>query len=128
MPNSIKPELPIQTVLKDLQVQGPVSLEPSTEKQTPKQLTRSFFTAFFTVFLAELGDKTQLATLMMAAESQSPWIVFTGAASALVLVSLVGVILGRWLASRLTPEVLKTAAGASLLLIAVLLLWDITHL
>lgn len=131
MPNFIKPELPPRTTISNKlqdQDQEPPSLKLSTEKQSPKELGRSFFMAFFTVFLAELGDKTQLATLMMAAESQSPWIVFTGAASALVLVSLVGVILGRWLASRLTPDVLRTAAGASLLLIAVLLLWDITHL
>lgn len=88
---------------------------------------REFFTAFFTIFLAELGDKTQLATLLMAAESQSPWVVFAGAASALIATSLVGVLLGRWLATRLSPQNLQTATGASLLLISVFLLWDIVH-
>jgi Ca2+/H+ antiporter, TMEM165/GDT1 family len=89
---------------------------------------REFFTAFFTIFLAELGDKTQLATLLMAAESTSPWVVFAGAASALVTTSLVGVVLGRWLANRLSPQTLQTATGASLVLISVLLLWDVVHL
>jgi Ca2+/H+ antiporter, TMEM165/GDT1 family len=88
---------------------------------------REFFTAFITIFLAELGDKTQLATLLMAAESQSPWVVFVGAATALVCTSLVGVLVGRWLAERLSPETLQTATGASLLFIAVLLLWDVVH-
>jgi Ca2+/H+ antiporter, TMEM165/GDT1 family len=89
---------------------------------------REFFTAFLTIFLAELGDKTQLATLLMAAESQSPWVVFAGAASALVATSLVGVLLGRWLANRLSPQHLQTATGTSLLLVSVLLLWDVVHL
>jgi Ca2+/H+ antiporter, TMEM165/GDT1 family len=89
---------------------------------------REFFTAFITIFLAELGDKTQVATLLMAAESQSPWVVFVGAALALVGTSLVGVLVGRWLAERLSPQTLQTATGASLLLIAVLLLWDVVHL
>jgi putative Ca2+/H+ antiporter (TMEM165/GDT1 family) len=89
---------------------------------------REFFTAFFTVFLAELGDKTQLATLLMVAESKSPWVVFAGAASALVATSLVGVLLGRWLANRLSPQTLQTATGASLVLISVWLLWDVVHL
>lgn len=89
---------------------------------------KEFLTAFLTIFLAELGDKTQLATLLIAAESQSPWIVFAGAAAALITTSLLGVLLGRWLASRLAPSVLQTATGASLLLIAVFLLWDVVHL
>ncbi len=113
--------------IKDFQLKE--STPPGLEVGKPnKGLIRAFLTAFLTVFLAELGDKTQLATLLMAAESQSPWIVFSGAASALVMVSLVGVILGRWLGTRFSPEVLRTAAGASLLAIAVLLLWDIVHL
>lgn len=89
---------------------------------------REFVTAFITIFLAELGDKTQLATLLITAESQSPWVVFAGAAAALVTTSFLGVLLGRWLASRLAPGVLQTATGASLLVIAVLLLWDVVHL
>jgi putative Ca2+/H+ antiporter (TMEM165/GDT1 family) len=90
--------------------------------------SREFLTAFGTIFLAELGDKTQLSTLLMTAQSQSPWIVFTGAAAALVTTSLFGVIIGRWLARYLSPAMLKTGTGASLLLIAVLLIWDAVHL
>ena len=45
---------------------------------------------FITIFLAEMGDKTQLVTLLMSAESQSPWIVFIGAALALISTSLLG--------------------------------------
>lgn len=86
-----------------------------------------FFSTFVTIFLAELGDKTQVTTLLMSAESQSPWMVFSGAALALVTTSLLGVLIGRWLANRLSPKSLETAAGAALLLVSVSLLWDIVH-
>jgi len=84
-----------------------------------------FCSSFVTIFLAELGDKTQVTTLLMSAESQSPWVVFAGAGSALVLTSLLGVLLGQWLSTRLAPRTLEVAAGLSLLLVSVLLVWDI---
>lgn len=87
-----------------------------------------FVSTFITIFLAELGDKTQVTTLLMSAESKSPWMVFAGAAIALVTTSLLGVLVGRWLASRLSPKTLETAAGAALLVVTVTLLWDIVHL
>ncbi len=86
-----------------------------------------FSSTFLTIFLAEMGDKTQLATLLMSAESQSPWVVFAGAATALIATSLLGVLIGRWLANRLSPKTLETSAGALLLFISVMLLWDVVH-
>lgn len=97
------------------------------QKQKPGMF-REFLTAFITIFLAEIGDKTQLATLLMTAESKSPWVVFAGAAAALLATSLLGVLIGRWLAQRLSEDTLKTATGAGMLIIAVLLLWDVVHL
>ncbi|NJO40445.1 MAG: TMEM165/GDT1 family protein [Cyanobacteria bacterium CRU_2_1] len=84
-----------------------------------------FFSTFLTIFLAELGDKTQLTTVLMSAQSQSPWVVFVGAGSALIATSLVGVVIGRWLSKRVSPKTLETATAAMLLLISVLLLWDV---
>ncbi len=66
---------------------------------------------FTTVFLAELGDKTQLATLLLSAQSGEPWLVFIGAAMALICSSLVGVLVGRWLSTILAPERLEQMAG-----------------
>jgi Ca2+/H+ antiporter, TMEM165/GDT1 family len=88
---------------------------------------KEFFATFLTIFVAELGDKTQFATLMITAQSHSPWLVFTGAACALIMTSLVGILVGRWLSQRLSPETLKTMTGVSLLSIAVLLLWDVVR-
>ncbi|MXW41040.1 MAG: TMEM165/GDT1 family protein [Synechococcus sp. SB0668_bin_15] len=68
--------------------------------------------AFVTVFLAELGDKTQLATLMLAAQSGHPWQVFLGAGAALMTSSLLGVLLGQWLGRVLPTNLVKQGAGA----------------
>jgi Ca2+/H+ antiporter, TMEM165/GDT1 family len=84
-----------------------------------------FGSTFLTIFLSEMGDKTQLATLLMTAQSQSPWVVFVGASTALVATSLLGCLLGRWLANRISPQILNKAAGVSMLLIAAQLVWEI---
>ncbi|MCF8134943.1 MULTISPECIES: TMEM165/GDT1 family protein [Synechococcus] len=76
---------------------------------------------FATVFLAELGDKTQLATLLLSAQSGRPLLVFIGSALALVASSLVGVLLGRWLAGWISPQRLELLAGSLMLLLGSLL-------
>lgn len=106
-----------------------LATETVTQQKPAKSLELGalavFGSTFLTIFLSEMGDKTQLATLLMSAESHSPWIVFAGAGSALVATSLLGCLLGRWLARRISPQVLNKAAGASMLLIAAQLLWEI---
>lgn len=75
-------------------------------------------TIFATIFLAELGDKTQLATLLYAADGKvSPWLVFFGASAALVLTSAIGVLAGQWLSTVVSPRVLQAVAGAGFILI-----------
>jgi putative Ca2+/H+ antiporter (TMEM165/GDT1 family) len=69
-----------------------------------------FASTFAAIFLAEMGDKTQLATMSLAAGS-SRWIVFAAAATALVATSAVAVIAGEAVA-RLVPAIwVKRAAG-----------------
>jgi putative Ca2+/H+ antiporter (TMEM165/GDT1 family) len=79
-----------------------------------------FLTTATTVFLAELGDKTQLAALLLSAQSGQPVTVFVGASLALISSSLVGVLLGRWLSTVMPPHQLERAAG---LLMVALGLW-----
>jgi putative Ca2+/H+ antiporter (TMEM165/GDT1 family) len=98
-----------------------------SQNSNKPNIWKIFVTTFITIFLAEIGDKTQLTTLLMTAESHAPWIVFAGAGSALVLTSLLGVLLGQWLASRISPRTLERAAGSSLLLISALLIWEVLH-
>lgn len=102
--------------------QVPLDSQPKIRtKSEPWQIVS---TTFITVFLAEIGDKTQLTTLMIAAQSHQPWIVFAGAAIALVSTSLLGVLAGKWLAKTLSPNVLNTLAGISFLILSISLLWD----
>ena len=65
-----------------------------------KSFLTIFITTFTTIFIAELGDKTQIATLMLSAESGRPIIVFIGSSLALVSSSIVGVLIGKWLSKK----------------------------
>lgn len=100
----------------------------SLEHRQKSSVWSTFFSTFITIFLAEMGDKTQLATLLLSAQSQSPWIVFLGAGTALIATSLVGVLLGRYLAKVLSPRTLDIAAGMLLMVISILLLGDVVQL
>jgi putative Ca2+/H+ antiporter (TMEM165/GDT1 family) len=73
---------------------------------------------FLTVFLAELGDKTQFATLLFAAErQQSPFLVFAAAATALVVSSGIAVALGTAARQHLAVLPLELIAGIGFILI-----------
>ena len=79
-----------------------------------------FATVFGTVFLAELGDKTQLATLLFASKGAvSLWTIFFAAATALVLTSAIGVAAGGVLSQYVNPKYLAYAAGVGFILIGV---------
>ncbi len=86
-----------------------------------KDFTTVFITTFTTVFLAELGDKTQIATMLLTAQSGMPIVVFVGAALALICSSFVGVILGRWLAKSMPTQRFQYISGLLMIGIGVLL-------
>jgi putative Ca2+/H+ antiporter (TMEM165/GDT1 family) len=82
---------------------------------------RFFLTVFSTVFLAELGDKTQLATFLYAADGErSKLVVFFAAASALVVSSAIGVALGSVAAQYVNSRVLAYLAGAGFVIVGIL--------
>ena len=77
-------------------------------------------TVFATVFIAELGDKTQLATLLFAADKEvSKLTVFVGASLALIATSALGVLAGGWLAQHASPKLLHLVAGVGFIAIGV---------
>ena len=72
---------------------------------------------FLTVFLAELGDKTQLATVALSGTSDRPLAVFLGSSSALVLASLLGAMAGGSIANLIPTEWLQLVAAVGFLII-----------
>ena len=98
-----------------------------TEKQQ-NNFWLVFSSTFITIFLAEMGDKTQLVTLLMSAESQAPLLVFIGSALALIATSLIGVSIGYWLSKKLTPEALDLSVAILLLFITACLVSDTINL
>jgi Ca2+/H+ antiporter, TMEM165/GDT1 family len=104
---------------------------PPTISPEPSQPSKSglssngawgvWLSTFVTIFLAEMGDKTQLATMLMAAQSKSPLSVLLGAGTALIATSLVGVLLGRWMSKMVSPKTLDVLAALLMLGIALML-------
>lgn len=87
--------------------------------------SKLLLTVAVTVFLAELGDKTQLATLLFAARSPASLLtVFVGASIALLLASALGVLAGGLIAQYVGPRYLSYAAGIGFILIGLWTLWQ----
>jgi putative Ca2+/H+ antiporter (TMEM165/GDT1 family) len=79
-----------------------------------------FATVFATIFVAELGDKTQLATLLYASDAAHPKLtVFAASAAALVLTSALGVLGGALIAEHVSPRVIRWAAGLGFIAVGV---------
>lgn len=81
-----------------------------------------FASTFVAIFVAEIGDKTQLATLSLAAGGSSRWVVFAGSAAALVAASAIAVVAGEALARTIPPVWLKRGAGVLFIVLGALFL------
>ena len=94
------------------------------ENNIEKSFLSIFFTTFTTIFIAELGDKTQIATLMLSAESGKPIIVFLGSSLALISSSVVGVLLGKWISKKISPSNFALFTGALMIIVSIFLAYD----
>lgn len=83
---------------------------------------RVMVTTFGVIFLAEMGDKTQLAAMTMAAQTRKGWMVFLGASLALVAVSAVGVLVGGAIANFVPLMWVKRVAAIAFIVIGILIL------
>lgn len=81
-----------------------------------------FASTFGAIFFAELGDKTQLATLSLAAGGKSRWVVFLGSALALIATSALAVLGGEAVARLIPPIWVRRVAGAVFMAMGVLFL------
>ena len=95
------------------------------ESNIEKSFSSIFITTFTTIFIAELGDKTQIATLMLSAESGMPIIVFIGSSLALISSSVVGVLIGKWLSKKISPSKFAFFTGLLMIFISMFLGYDI---
>ncbi|MCH2190569.1 MAG: TMEM165/GDT1 family protein [Gammaproteobacteria bacterium] len=83
-----------------------------------------FLTVFITVFIAEIGDKTQLATMLFAAdEDVNKVTVFMAASIALILASAIGVLAGTLLSNHVNPKTLSYLAGTGFIIIGVITIY-----
>ena len=79
---------------------------------------KAFLTVFAAVFIAELGDKTQLATMLFASDKEvNKLLVFFAASAALILASAIGVLAGSLLSEYINEKVLHYIAGFGFILI-----------
>ena len=74
---------------------------------------------FITIFIAELGDKTQLATLTMSGTSNKPIAVFLGSSTALVLASLIGALAGGSISNFVPEIILKSIASITFFILGI---------
>jgi len=84
-----------------------------------------FLTIFISVFIAELGDKTQLATMLFAADRQvSKYTVFLAASAALIVATAIGVLAGSLLSEFINEKYLHYAAGIGFIGIGIFTLYN----
>ena len=74
---------------------------------------------FITIFIAELGDKTQLATLTMSGTSNKPLAVFLGSSTALVFASLIGALAGGSISNFVPEIILKSIASITFFILGI---------
>ena len=94
------------------------------ENNIEKSFLSIFITTFTTIFIAELGDKTQIATLMLSAESGKPIIVFIGSSLALISSSIAGVLVGKWLSKKISPSKFAFFTGILMIIVSIFLAYD----
>ena len=81
---------------------------------------KTLFVIFGSVLLAELGDKTQMATMLYATDqSVRPMAVFVAASSALVVSTLLAVVFGSFITRFVPPSTLKLIAGLAFIVVGV---------
>ena len=84
------------------------------------KLASPFFSTFWMISVAEIGDKTQLSAIALAAKYDSPVLVFAGAVLALVLISLLGIVAGKKLVERVSMSKIKIVSGVMFVIFGVL--------
>jgi putative Ca2+/H+ antiporter (TMEM165/GDT1 family) len=80
-------------------------------------------TTLGTIFLAELGDKTQLAAIIMTSKTGHPLAVLGGAMIAFAMVTLIGVVIGQGLVALIPRKILEKGAALAFILVGAVMLF-----
>lgn len=86
-------------------------------------MIKIILSTFFIVFLAELGDKTQLATMLISSNSNSPAAVFIGSSLALIASSFLGVLIGNILYKYIPQWIIQSASGVVFIILGFIILF-----
>lgn len=85
-------------------------------------MLKSVLYTFFLVFIAELGDKTQLATMLLSAKSNSIVPIFIGSSFALACSSFIGVFAGTYITKFVPPHFIQNCAGVLFIVMGIMIL------
>ena len=97
-----------------------MTLRGDQEEEEESRLSprNAFVSGFSMIFLSEWGDKTQIASALFATE-YDPRLVFAGVMTALLILSILAIYLGKFLAGRIDRSLITKAAGVVFLLIGI---------
>jgi Ca2+/H+ antiporter, TMEM165/GDT1 family len=99
----------------------PVKEKDENEKEAKPVKTKSaFWTVYASLFMAELGDKTQLATFAIAAKYSAPFLVWSGATLGMITVDLFGILIGNILRNYIPEEKMKYLSGVVFIVFGVI--------
>ena len=101
---------------------GILTLMSSKNKEAQCELKQPFSSAFLLIFLSEMGDKTQIAAGLFATKF-NPIMVFIGVISALAILSITAIYLGKFVSLKLNKKVISTIAGTVFILIGIFCLF-----
>src|ERR1041385_6726819 len=105
-------------MLSTAEANGPGGAEIADRLGSP--MWKTFSAVFVSVFLAEIGDKNQLATLLLSSQRYpNKWIVFPGPSLPLVLAAGIGVLVGAQLERFVRPQTLKLVAGIGFIAVGI---------
>jgi putative Ca2+/H+ antiporter (TMEM165/GDT1 family) len=82
-------------------------------------MIEAFLVSFSTVAIAEMGDRTQLLSLVLAAKFRKPWQITAGVLAATIANHAAAGLIGVWFGRILTPTVVNLIVGVSLIAMAV---------
>jgi len=92
--------------------------DTEVKKESKLYFKNSFFSGFLLVFLTEWGDKTQIASGLFATKYNAP-MVLIGALTALTVLSIMAIYLGRFISSKLNKKIVTKIAGTVFILIGI---------